>query len=407
LSLRQREGLQAFTAVPEGRPSDKGRVIVTMRNRVLLACTTLTLGLMSPAQAQDKDKEILIGHVAGYTGPVTRDATELRDGGKVLIESINAKGGVLGRKVRLIEADDFYKPEETAKLIAAMPAQKVVALLPAVGSANIGYMLKQGTLNNLNLPIIGTVPSNESFRNPVNPNLFHFRAGDRAQLEKIVEQVSIVGMKNIAILARDNPSSTEGIGILKEALKQRGVEPSAVSIYDVSAKSFGPQVKVMQDKRPDAIILLGTQQGIANVTKELKAGGISSMLYAVSYADFKLISQVVGNDQARGFVISQVLPNLNKRTLPLIRAFRDDWAAYQKVKAEPTHYNLEGYIAAKLIVEAIRKSKDASPDGVRKGLQQMREFDLGGYMVDFSSSKHSGSTYVDLSMLSGTGQLIY
>jgi ABC-type branched-subunit amino acid transport system substrate-binding protein len=361
----------------------------------------MLLVLLSPAAWS----QIMIGQVAGFKSATSKEANDMALGARVLIAAVNAHGGVLGKTVALLQADDNYKPEETAKEIEAM-AGKVSALLPAIGSANVNYVLKTGLLDRITLPIVGTIPSNESFRNPPHKNLFHFRAGDRAQLEKIVEQLTTVGIKNIAVLARKNPSSDEGIVIIREALEKRGSKLSLISIYDVTAKTFETQVKYMQEKQPDAIILLGTQQGIANVTKELKAGGVNALLYAVSYADFKLISSVTG-PAARGFVISQVMPNLNKTNLPLIRAFREDFAKYADTKEEPSHYHLEGYIAARLIVEAIRRTKDASPEGVKRGLEQMHQYDLGGYIVDFSATKHAGSTWVDLSMLSAAGLLVY
>jgi branched-chain amino acid transport system substrate-binding protein len=366
----------------------------------LLGFLLLGPGLSVQASAQD----ILIGHVAGYTGAVSKDANELGLGAKIYFDAVNARGGINGKMLRLVVADDNYKPEETTRLIASM-AGKVSALLPPVGSANLNHTLKAGVLDNITLPIVGTIPSNESFRTPVRKNIFHFRAGDRRQLEKIIEQLTAVGITNIAVLARDNPSSTEGIAIIQDAMKERGLKLDAISIYDVSAKTFASQVKFMTDKKPDAIILLGTQAGIANVTKELKEGGVTSLLYAVSYADFKLIAKTVG-PASRGFVISQVMPSLNNRTMPLVRAFREDFAKYSKLE-EPAQYHLEGYVAGKLIVEAMRRSKDTSAEGVRRGLEQLRDFDLGGFVVDFSPTKHTGSNWVDLSMLSASGVLVY
>jgi len=60
-----------------------------------------------------------------------------------------------------------------------------------------------------------------------------------------------------------------------------------------------------------------------------------------------------------------------------------------------------------LIVEAIRRIKDASPEGVRCGLEQMRSFDLGGYVINFSLTNHEGSSFVDLSMINSLGRLVY
>jgi ABC-type branched-subunit amino acid transport system substrate-binding protein len=380
----------------------KFRTFASVLGLALASAAASTVRAAPPAQ------EILIGHVAGYTGPASKDASEMGLGGRVLVDAVNARGGVLGRKLKLVTADDNFKPEESARLITSMAQSKVAALLPTTGSANLGYMFKQGTLDNITLPIVGTIPANESFRTPMRKNLFHFRAGDRNQLEKIVEQLTTVGINKIAILARTGPSGAEGTAIIVEELQKRGLKPVTEAVYDVTIKDgYVKQVKQMQDIRPDAIILLGTPQGIAEVTRELKRGGVNSMLYAVSYADFKQITKLLGPEMARGFVISQVLPNLNNRALPLIKAFREDFEKYAGTKEEPSHFNLEGYMSARLIVEAIKRSKDASPQGVIRGLEQLHEWDMGGYIVDFSPSKHAGSNWVDLSMISATGVLIY
>ena len=141
--------------------------------------------------------------------------------------------------------------------------------------------------------------------------------------------------------------------------------------------------------------------------EQAKSAGLASSLYGLSYTDFRLATKVAGKKLARGVAISQVLPNPNNRTLPLIKEFRANFEKYGKTKDIPSHFNLEGYIAAKLIVEAIRRSKDSSPQGVTRGLEMLRNYDMGGYLVDFSPTKHNGSRFVDLSMIGATGELIY
>src|SRR5882724_3113740 len=285
----------------------------------------LLFGLLSASAGA---QEILIGHVAGYTGPVMKDATEMGAGAKVLVDAVNSRGGVLGRKVRILVADDNCKPEETAKLIASMSG-KVSALLPTTGSANLGLVLKNGVFDKITLPLVGTIPSNESFRTPLRKNIFHFRAGDQAQLEKIVEQLTTVGIKDIAVLARNNPSGAEGAVIIQDALQKRGLKLVAHATYDVAAKDgWAPQVKMMTENKPGAIILLGTPQGIADVAKALRAGGVSSLLYAVSYADFKLIAKVgVGHrvEQRRNAAGAQRLRDVSNA---LWSAEQDDRAGF-------------------------------------------------------------------------------
>jgi ABC-type branched-subunit amino acid transport system substrate-binding protein len=141
--------------------------------------------------------------------------------------------------------------------------------------------------------------------------------------------------------------------------------------------------------------------------KELKAHGETAQLYALSYADNQLIMKIAGQQFAHGVIIAQVMPNLNSRSMGLVKEFHENFAKYADAKAPPTFFNLEGYLSAKLIVEAVRRSKDASPEGVRRGLEMMGKYDLGGYTVDFSPKKHWGSQYIEMSLIGRSGRLVY
>jgi len=373
----------------------------------------LALAALAPAAAwcqKDKDagpKEIVLGHAGGYTTPGVKEiATELRDGGKIFADAANAAGGVLGRKVRVEGFDDERKPELMAKAYQATRSRES-AWITVNGSEGITYMIKQGLLDGASPPIVGTIPANEQFRAPLRRSVFHFRAGDRDQLAKIVDQLTAQGITRIATISRSTGSGKEASAIVAEELAKRGLKPVGEVHYDiVSEAEYMKPVRIIKEVNPAAIIFHGTPQGIAEITKRLKQAGVTAMLCAASYADYQQVSKLLGPELARGFIISQVMPNLNNRSIPLIKAFREDYEKYGP-KTEPTQFHLEGYMSAKLIIEAIKRSKDPSPQGVIKGLEQMHDFDLGGYLVDFSPSKHTGSTWVDLSMISNSGKLIY
>ena len=367
----------------------------------------LALLLGSLASQAGAQQEIVIGHVAGYTGPVTKDATEMGAGAQVYFDAVNAGGGVLKRKVRLLVVDDHFKPEETVQQITALKG-KVSALLPPVGSAQFDKVLKEGVLEKIDFPILGVIPGVESFRQPLRKNLFHFRAGDFDQIAKMIDLTTSVGMNKIGVLATNNPNGDQVTAFMQEALAKRQLKLAAVGKYDIGPKiDWAPVVKTFQQTQPDVIVLVGPPFATAAFIKEAKSAGVSSALYGLSYTDFRLAGKVAGPQLARGVAIAQVLPNPNNRTLPLIKEFRDNFEKYGKVQGVPSHFNLEGYIAGKLLVEAIRRSKDASPAGVRRGLEMLRDYDMGGFIVDFSPDRHNGSTFVDMSMISASGELIY
>jgi ABC-type branched-subunit amino acid transport system substrate-binding protein len=386
------------------RSTINGEKMKPVRTASTLLLALVLGSLASQASAQ---QEIVIGHVAGYTGPVTKDATEMGAGAQVYFDAVNAGGGVLKRKLRLLVVDDHFKPDETVDQIAALKG-KVSALLPPVGSANFDKVLKEGVLGKIDFPIIGVIPGVESFREPLRKNLFHFRAGDFDQLEKIVVLTTTVGQSKIGVLATNNPNGDQVLAYMDSTLGKRNLKLAATAKYDIGPKiDWAPVVKSFQQSQPDVIILVGPPFATAAFIKEAKSAGLSSSLYGLSYTDFRLAGKVAGPQLARGVAIAQVLPNPTNRTLPLIKEFRDNFEKYGKVQGVPSHFNLEGYIAGKLIVEAIRRSKDASPAGVMRGLETLRDYDMGGYVVDFSPAKHNGSVFVDMSIISAAGELIY
>jgi len=373
--------------------------------QVCLPLVLLAITGLCAAAARAQDREIVIGHVACYNGPVQKDAIEMGIGAQVLIDSVNERGGIDGKRLRLLVADDQFRPELTIKLIADMKG-KAVALLPTTGSANSAALVKA---NVLEIPLVGTIPSTEIVRNPANRNIFHIRASDREQTERILEQLITVGLTNIAILVPNNPFGEQSTGLVQGYLASRNLSLAVNAIYLLAGPKADimPGIKALEGKSYQAVLMFGPPKFIADLIKELKSRGETAQLYALSYADSKLIVDTAGLKLAHGVVISQVMPNLNTRTMPLVKVFRDDFKKYAKTKGEPTHFNLEGYISAKLIVEAIRKSRDASAEGVRKGLEQLRGYDLGGYIIDFSPTKRQGSNFVDLSVIGVSGGLVY
>jgi branched-chain amino acid transport system substrate-binding protein len=333
--------------------------------------------------------DIIVGHVCGYTGPVASDAIELGQGGEVYFDALNERGGVDGRKVRILRVDDNFKPDNTVKLIAEMKG-KAVALLPTTGSANGAALVKA---NILEIPLVGTIPSPDLFRNPTNKNIFHIRASDREQTEKILEQLITVGMTNIGIFVPNNPFGEQATKQVEAYLASRNLKLAVNAVYLLAGPKadVGPGLKALEGKTYQALVFFGPPKSVADSIAAVKKSGETALLYALSYADSKYIIQAAGLKLAHGVAISQVMPNLNTRTMPLVKAFHEDWAKYAKTKDAPTYFHIEGYIAARVIVEAIRRTKDASPDGVRRGLEQLRGFDLGGYVIDFSPTNPSTS----------------
>ena len=382
------------------------------KKRSFLFCSLLALAGSSFAQAPAaKGKaapatgEIVIGHVSGYTGPASNDANQMGAGAQVLLEAVNERGGFNGRKFKMLVVDDQFKPDNTVKMVEEMKG-KAIALLPITGSANGAALVKANTLG---IPLVGTIPAPDIMREWQNPNVFHIRASDREQTERILEQQLTIGLKDIALLVPNNPSGEQLTKLTEAYLAKRNLRLAANAVYLLAGPKVDlePGLKALQGKNFQSVIVFGPPPIIAQAIKGVKTAGVTAQLYALSYADTPLIVKIAGKELAHGVAIAQVMPNIGNKSLGIVKEFQDNWAKHAKDKGAPTFFNIEGYISAKLIVEAVRRSKDASPEGVRRGLETMSRYDLGGYLIDFSPSKHWGSQFIELSLIGGSGRLVY
>jgi ABC-type branched-subunit amino acid transport system substrate-binding protein len=263
--------------------------------------------------------------------------------------------------------------------------------------------------NNLAIPLVGTIPAPDIVREWPNPNVFHIRASDREQAERVLEQQLTIGLRDIALLVPNNPSGEQLTKLTEGYLAKRNLKLAANAVYLLAGPKVDlePGLKALQGKNYQSVVVFGPPPIIAQAIKAVKTAGVTAQLYAFSYADAPLIVKVAGKEFAHGVAIAQVMPNLNNKTLGIVKEFHDNWAKHAKDKGAPTFFNIEGYISAKLIVEAVRRSKDPSPEGVRKGLESMAKYDLGGYVIDFSPTKHWGSQFIELSLIGGSGRLVY
>jgi len=160
---------------------------------------------------------------------------------------------------------------------------------------------------------------------------------------------------------------------------------------------------------PDQQLVMIEQyrHGTGTVELEVPGGMMDARDAGPEAAAVRELREETGYEGEKPRIIGQVFPNPANRVVPIIKEFRDAFEKYGKVQGVPSHFNLEGYLAGKILVEAIRRSKDSSPAGVVRGLEMLHDWDMGGYVVDFSPTKHNGSKFVDMSIISAGGELIY
>jgi ABC-type branched-subunit amino acid transport system substrate-binding protein len=235
----------------------------------------------------------------------------------------NAQGGINGNKLKLVIRDDEYDPKKTAPLVEdVIEKEKVVALVNSAGTAPTLAVVKSGVLNKYRVPLVGVFSGADVIRGPGSEEIFHTRPTYGDEIHKIARLASTLGLHRVALLYQDDAF---GQGILKSvAASEQEFKLQLVvkAAYKPGTKDFRPQAKLIEDAKPQAIFLMGVPDSAYQFMKAYNAPAGSAQIYTLSFVTAKPLADIAGEAHVRGIGISQVVPNPNSATMPLIKDFQ-------------------------------------------------------------------------------------
>ena len=371
-------------------------------SRFALAALALcgTAGLTTAA-------ELVIGQVAPLSGVLASTGKQMVVGGKIYFDHINAQGGVHGALIRQDVVDDGYKVADTVRLTREMLARpEVVALFGFAGTANVTQLLTDGVLDVGGAALVAPYTGGESLRNPFNPWIFHVRVGYAAEAEHMVQQVTTLGMKRIAVMYQDDGFGKAGLLGVENALAKRGLKLAASAGYERNTDKVEEAVKQIKASDAQAVIMISVNKPSAAFVKQYRESGGDAQLYNISVVDPAELVKLAGLKNVHGLGISQVVPYPFGTSLPVVRQYQALLKKY--VPAEVVNYtSFEEFVGAKVLVEALRR---AGPNPTRakvvKALESMNSYDTGGITVGYSASNRIGSRFVEVTVVGSTGKLL-
>lgn len=351
--------------------------------------------------------DLVISQVAPLTGVLASTGKQMVVGGQIYFDHINATGGVKGQKIRLQVADDGYKVEETVRLtLEALAKPEVVALFGFAGTANVGKLLTDGVLTQGGAALVAPYTGGEALRTPFNPWIFHVRAGYGDETEHMVQQVTTLGMKRVAVMYQDDGFGKAGLEGVERALTRRGLTLTAAAPYERNTDKVDEAVKAIRASDAQAVIMISVNRPTSAFIQRYREAGGGAQLYNISVVDPAEIVKLAGLKHAHGLGVSQVVPYPFMPALPVVREYQR--LLQQYAPNELVNYtSFEQFLGAKVLVEGLRR---AGPKPTRtqviKALESMNNFDLGGTVVRYAPNNRVGSRYVEVTVIGGNGKLL-
>jgi ABC-type branched-subunit amino acid transport system substrate-binding protein len=366
----------------------------------VLALAAVPAAAQQPGVTADK---ILLGQAAVFTGPAAQLGIQMRNGVKSYIDFVNEKGGVHGRKIELVTEDDKYEssvaPTASQTLIEK---HKVFALLGYVGTPTGVAHLKVTTA--AKVPLVGMFTGAEVLRVPMNRYVFHVRASYYDETDKIVEQVVSTGGKRISVFYQADAYGEAGRMGTEIALKKRGMQIHSNGTVERNTIAVEKAVQAIHASQPDAVVMVSAYTSCAEFIRQMKKAGSGAQFYNVSFVGSKALADALGKEGV-GVAISQVVPFPWGTGVPIVKEYQ----ALAK-KAGFADYNfsaIEGFLTAKVMVEGLRRTgKNLTREGFVDAMEKMQDVDVGGFFVSYSPQSHTGSKFVDLTIIGRDGKFL-
>lgn len=347
--------------------------------------------------------KILLGQSVALTGPAAQLGIQMRNGIKAYLDSVNAKGGVNGRKIELTTLDDGYEPARTVPNTKKLIEQdKVFALIGYVGTPTSVPAVPVFT--EAKVPFVGPFTGAESLRAPFNRYIFHVRASYYDETDKIVEQVASTGGRNIAVFYQNDAYGQAGLKGVEIAMQKRNMKISALGTVERNTVKVEEAVAKIAAAKPDAVVMISAYTACAEFIRQMKKAGSAATFYNVSFVGSKALAAALGKEGA-GVAISQVVPYPWGTAVPVVKEYQQ-----LSEKAGIKEYDfgaIEGFLVAKVFVEGLKRTgKNVTREAFINEMEKMRDVDLGGFYVSYSPTNHAGSRFVDLTIIGRDGKFL-
>ncbi len=364
---------------------------------VALAAFALACQAASAAQ-------LVIAQVAPLSGLEAIQGRAYSAGLQLAFNAVNKAGGAAGHTFTLVRKDDGGRPEDTLSATNQLLAEsKPIALAGYFGNRSIAELVKSGILEKEKIALVGYRTTEIR---PEVPYLYSVRAGLRDEINKIAEHLVTVGITRLGVFHEDGPGAAALTAAVDEIAKRTGATIAARATYPAGSARVSPAIETFLKTPPQAIIMLATGSAAAGFIEQYRLAGGAAQLFAQSGADIEQLAQRLGEETMQGIAIAQVTPSPYKVAGRLSKEFADTVAKTPNLEVPPSYAMMEGYIAGKVIVEAVRRmGAKASREGFVAALEGLDNYDMGGYRIGFKPGVRSGSKFVEMSIVTGTGKI--
>jgi branched-chain amino acid transport system substrate-binding protein len=349
--------------------------------------------------------QIVVGQVGPMSGLEANQGHAYAAGMRLLFNTVNNAGGMNGHTFTLVSKDDGGRPDDTVAATKRIIAdEKPMLLAGYFGNSNVSALLSSGILEKERIALVGYRAADLRSKTPY---LYNVRASLYEEINKLTGHLAIIGITRLGLFHEGGPDAAAIVAAAQDAAAKAGATIVAKGSYPPgTARVSQATSALVANAPPQAIIMVSNGAAAAAFIEQYRASGGAAQLFATSGADIEQLSKRLSEEQMQGVAIAQVTPSPYRISSRVAKELNDAIAKARNFEVPVSYAMMEGYITAKVIVEAVRR-QGARPtrEGMPAALDSIGNFDAGGYVISFKPAMHTGSRLVELSIVSSTGKI--
>jgi ABC-type branched-subunit amino acid transport system substrate-binding protein len=367
-----------------------------------------------PAVRGITDREIRFGIAAPFSGSSKELGRQMKLGIDTAFNRVNDTGGVEGRMLKLIAADDGFEPTRTADAMKQLyEKDQVFGMIGNVGTATAAVALPYA-LERRMLFFGAFTGANVIRHDPPDRYVFNYRASYAEETDAAVRyfvKMRRIPPRQIAVFAQQDAGGDAGFAGVAKSFRSLGASDSGILRLNYQRNTVDVDDAVNQLKAQKvpikAVVMISAYRPAAKFiekTRDLFPG----MLYSnISFVGSTVLADelmLLGPRYAAGAIVTQVVPAVSGYS-SIVLEYKNALAKYFPGEAAD-YVSLEGYVAANVLIEALRRTgPQLDTEKLVDVLENMRDLDLGlGAQLSFGRAEHQASHKIWGTALDETGK---